>query len=86
MGEGSPSPFSNMQYRLLIDSTRGLAGSVVDIDSSDGETLRILRANGIIGEPLAQKINAPEFIKVNAPEIKKRGRPAKARDASDSAD
>ncbi len=86
MGEGKLSPFSTMQYKLLIDSIRGRAGTVVDIDDSDGETLRILKQNGIIGEPIAQKVSEPEITKVNAPEVKKRGRPPKARDASDTAD
>jgi hypothetical protein len=76
-----------MIYTLLIDSTRGRAGQVVDIDSSEAETIAILTRNGIIGQPVqAQKVSAPEITKVNAPEIKKRGRPAKAHDASDTAD
>lgn len=74
-----------MQYKLLIDSIRGRAGTVVDIDDSDGETLRILKQNGIIGEP-ATKVQGPEIVKVDGPEVKKRGRPAKAQDASDTAD
>ena len=86
MGEGKPSPFLSMQYKLLIDSIRGLAGTVVDIDPADGETLRILRANGIIGEPIAPKASEPEITKVDAPMIRKRGRPAKVHDASDYAD
>ena len=74
-----------MQYTLLIDSIRGRAGAVVDIDYSDGETLRILKQNGIIGEPVT-KVQVPEVVKVDGPEVKKRGRPAKAQDASDTAD
>jgi topoisomerase IA-like protein len=74
-----------MIYTLLIDSTRGRAGQVVDIDPTDGETIAILTRNGIIG-PAVQKVNAPEITKVDAPEIKKRGRPAKAHNASDTAD
>lgn len=85
LGEGKLSPFSHMQYKLLIDSIRGLTGTIVEIDDSDDETLRILKANGIIGEPL-QKVSGPEITKVNVPEVKKRGRPAKAQDASDTAD
>jgi hypothetical protein len=76
-----------MQYTLLIDSTRGRAGQVVDIDPTDGETIAILTRNGIIGQAAqAQKVSAPEITKVTAPEVKKRGRPAKAQDASDTAD
>lgn len=76
-----------MQYTLLIDSTRGRTGQVVNIDPSESETIAILTRNGIIGQPKqAQKVNAPEIIKVIAPEVKKRGRPAKAQDASDTAD
>lgn len=85
LGEGKLSPFSTMQYKLLIDSIRGRAGVVVDIDDSDGETLRILKQNGIIGEPV-NKVQGPEVVKVDGPEVKKRGRPAKAQDASDTAD
>jgi hypothetical protein len=76
-----------MIYTLLIDSTRGRAGQVVAIDPSECETIAILTRNGIIGQAAqAQKVNAPEITKVNAPEIKKRGRPAKAHNASDTAD
>lgn len=76
-----------MQYTLLIDSTRGRTGQVVDIDPTDGETIAILTRNGIIGQPKqAQKVSAPEITKVTAPEVKKRGRPAKVQDASDTAD
>jgi hypothetical protein len=71
-----------MKYKLLIDSTRGLTGQVVEIDPSEAETLAILRRNGIIGEPLndvVQKVAAPEIVKVSAPEeTKRRGRPPKA--------
>jgi hypothetical protein len=74
-----------MQYTLLIDSIRGRAGSVVDLDPSDGETIRILTMNGIIADPV-QKVTAPDVVKVDGPEVKKRGRPAKAQNASDSAD
>jgi hypothetical protein len=68
-----------MIYTLLIDSTRGRAGQVVDIDPSEGETIAILTRNGIIA-PVAQsqKVSAPEITKVAEPEVKKRGRPAKA--------
>lgn len=88
-----------MKYTLLIDSIRGLAGSVVEIDDSEGETLRILRMNGIIAGQSSRtetvsdlmgnvetKVIGPDITKVDAPEIKKRGRPAKVRDASDTAD
>jgi hypothetical protein len=74
-----------MLYTLLIDSTRGPAGQVVDIDPSEAETIAILTRNGIIGETVqAQKVSAPEITKVTAPEVKKRK--AKAHDASDTAD
>jgi hypothetical protein len=76
-----------MLYTLLIDSTRGPAGQVVDIDPSEADTIAILTRNGIIGQPVqAQKVSAPEITKVTAPEVKKRGRTAKAHDASDTAD
>jgi hypothetical protein len=76
-----------MLYTLLIDSTRGPAGQVVDIHPTDGETIAILTRNGIIGQPVhAQKVSAPEITKVTAPEVKKRGRTAKAHNASDTAD
>lgn len=72
-----------MRYKLLIDSTRGPAGAVVDIDPSEAETIAILTRNGIIGAPFTER--APDVLKVIAPtEIKKRGRPAK--NASDTAD
>jgi hypothetical protein len=59
----------------------------VDIDPSEADTIGILTRNGIIGQPVhAQKVSAPEITKVTAPEVKKRGRTAKAHNASDTAD
>ena len=70
-----------MKYKLLIDSIRGAAGFVVDIDPGESETIAILTRNGIIGHPLTER--EPEIKKVTEPEVKKRGRP---RNASNSAD
>lgn len=82
MGRASALPFLPMKYKLLIDSMRGRAGEVVEIDPAEAETLSILRRNGIIGEPV--RANEPTITKVDAPtEVKRRGRPP--RDASDSA-
>lgn len=75
-----------MQFKLLIDSIRGRAGEVVEIDPAEAETLSILRRNGIIGEPL--KANEPDITKVTGPEVTKprRGRPPKDANASDATD
>ena len=75
-----------MKYKLLIDSIRGRAGEVVEIDPSEAETLAILRRNGIIGEPV--RANEPTITKVTEPEVTKprRGRPPKDANASDTAD
>ncbi len=75
-----------MQFKLLIDSIRGRAGEVVEIDPAEAETLAILRRNGIIGEPL--KAHEPEITKVTEPEVTKprRGRPPKDANASDATD
>lgn len=59
-----------MKYQLKIHSMRGPAGAIVDINEQDGETIRILTRNGIIGAPLQEQ--APEVKKVTAPEVKKR--------------
>jgi hypothetical protein len=81
-GEGETSPLFSMRYKLLIDSTRGPAGSVVDIPEGESETIAILTRNGIIGAPFVER--GPEVLKVVAPtEIKRRGRPPK--NASDTA-
>lgn len=73
-----------MQYKLLIDSIRGRAGEVVEIDPSEAETLAILRRNGIIGEPV--RVNEPQITKVTEPEVTKprRGRPPKDADAGNA--
>lgn len=73
-----------MQYKLLIDSIRGRAGEVVEIDPTEAETLAILRRNGIIGEPL--KATEPTITKVTEPEVTKprRGRPPKDADAGNA--
>lgn len=73
-----------MQFKLLIDSIRGRAGEVVEIDPTEAETLAILRRNGIIGEPLTA--NGPEITKVTGPEVTKprRGRPPKDADAGNA--
>jgi hypothetical protein len=74
-----------MKYKLLIDSTRGKAGEVVEIPEGECETIAILTRNGIIGSPIVEhKVTQPEVTKVIEPEVKKRGRPAK--NASDTAD
>jgi hypothetical protein len=79
-----------MRYKLLIDSTRGRAGHIVEIDPSEAETLAILQRNGVIGEPfddVVQKVSSPEIVKVVGPDIvKRRGRPRKADNASDTQD
>lgn len=75
-----------MHYTLKINSIRGLAGSVVELDA---ETARQLAVNGIVDlqEPQEAPKHAvkrgPDVVKVQAPEIVKRrpGRPRKA-DAS----
>ena len=63
-----------MKYQLKIDSMRGPAGAIVDIDEQQGETIRILTANGIIGAPVQEQ--QPQETKVTGPEVKKRGRHA----------
>ena len=80
-GRASALPFSAMKYTLLIDSIRGPAGAVVEIDPSDGETIAILTRNGIIGAPRQER--GPEVVKVDAPEVKKRGRPRNASNAAE---
>ena len=73
-----------MQFKLLIDSIRGRAGEVVEIDPAEAETLAILRRNGIIGEPV--RANEPQITKVTEPEVTKprRGRPPKDADAGNA--
>lgn len=73
-----------MQFKLLIDSIRGRAGEVVEIDPAEAETLAILRRNGIIGEPV--RVNEPQITKVTEPEVTKprRGRPPKDADAGNA--
>ena len=73
-----------MQFKLLIDSIRGRAGEVVEIDPFEAETLAILRRNGIIGDPV--RVNEPQITKVTEPEVTKprRGRPPKDANASDA--
>ena len=73
-----------MQFKLLIDSIRGRAGEVVEIDPAEAETLAILRRNGIIGEPV--RVNEPQITKVIEPEVTKprRGRPPKDADAGNA--
>ena len=75
-----------MQFKLLIDSIRGRAGEVVEIDPAEAETLAILRRNGIIGEPV--RVNEPQITKVTEPEVTKprRGRPPKDADAGNATD
>ena len=68
-GQNAPPLTDAMKYQLKIDSMRGPAGAIVDIDEQQGETIRILTANGIIGAPIQ---DGPEVKKVTAPEIKKR--------------
>lgn len=73
-----------MQFKLLIDSIRGRAGEVVEIDPAEAETLAILRRNGIIGDPV--RVNEPQITKVTEPEVTKprRGRPPKDADAGNA--
>lgn len=63
-----------MKYQLKIHSMRGPAGAIVDLNEQDGETIRILTRNGIIGAPLQEQ--RPQETKVTGPEVKKRGRHA----------
>jgi hypothetical protein len=67
------------QYRLLKNSTRGPAGSWVDVDA---ETARQLAVNGIIdlANPAGPQQRGPEVLK------KRPGRPRKATSASNAAE
>jgi hypothetical protein len=80
-----------MKYKLLIDSTRGRAGTFVDLHEGEGETIAILTRNKIIGEPEpegddaqdSQKVDEPKVTKVTSPaEVKTRGRPKNASNAA----
>lgn len=89
-----------MQYQLLKNSISGRKGAWIDVEGNDARQLAAVGLIDL-GEPVAvqvrmvdlmgnesieTKIVGPEVTKVDAPEIKKRGRPAKAKDASDTAD
>jgi len=78
----------------------GPKGAWIEVDGNDARQLAAVGIIDL-GEPVAvqvrtmdlmgneateTKIVGPDITKVNAPEIKKRGRPAKAKDASDTAD
>jgi hypothetical protein len=78
-----------MKYKLLIDSTRGRAGTFVYLHEGEGETIAILTRNKIIGEPEgdnaqdSQKVDEPKVTKVTSPaEVKTRGRPKNASNAA----
>jgi len=78
----------------------GPKGAWIEVDGNDarqlaavgiidlGEPVAVqVRTMDLMGnESIETKIVGPDITKVNAPEIKKRGRPAKAKDASDTAD
>ena len=57
-------------YKLLKNSTRGRKGEVVELN---GDVVRQLKANGIIGEAVsvARPAQEPEVRKVVEPEVKK---------------
>lgn len=56
-----------MKYRLLKNSTRGRKGEVIELQ---GDVVRQLQANGIIGEP-EQPMREPEVKKVVEPKVTK---------------
>lgn len=55
-----------MRYRLLKNSTRGKRGEIVELQ---GDVVRQLQQNGIIGEAIARE---PEVKKVVKPTVTKR--------------
>ena len=75
-GGGNPSLIRMKQYTLLINSTTGREGQVVEIED---ELARQLAVNGIVdlAEPdRTVKTIGPEVVKVTGPtETKRRGRP-----------
>ena len=89
-----------MQYKLLKNSLSGPKGAWIDVEGNDarqlaavgiiklGEPVAVqVRTVDLMGnEAIETKIIGPEETKVDAPEVKKRGRPAKDTDASDTAD
>jgi hypothetical protein len=63
------------RYKLLKNSTRGRKGQIVELQ---GDVVRQLQANGIIGEP-EQPMREPEVKKVVEPkETKGKKRASKA--------
>lgn len=56
-----------MKYKLLKNSTRGRKGQIVELE---GDIVRQLRANGIIGDP-EQAIRGAEVKKVVEPKVTK---------------
>ena len=89
-----------MQYKLLKNSMSGPKGAWIEVDGNDARQLAAVGIIDL-GEPVAvqvrtldlmgneateTKIIGPEVTKVDGPQVKKRGRPAKVRDASDTAD
>lgn len=58
-----------MKYRLLKNSTRGRKGEIVELQ---GDIVRQLQANGIIGDPLKEVNREPEVKKVVEPTVTKR--------------
>jgi hypothetical protein len=89
-----------MQYKLLKNSISGRKGTWIDVDGNDARQLAAVglidlgehvsvqvRTMDLMGnEATETKIIGPEVTKVDGPQVKKRGRPAKVRDASDTAD
>ena len=58
-----------MKYKLLKNSTRGRKGEIVELE---GDVVRQLQVNGIIGDPLKAVNREPEIKKVVEPTVTKR--------------
>lgn len=90
-----------MQYKLLKNSLSGRKGQMVELDDKTAKAMDrvgLIRMDAPVvvtrqsfdmtGAAVVEtKVIGPEIVKVEEPEVKKRrGRPKKADDASDTAD
>lgn len=75
------------RYTLLMNCHLGRKGTVIEADDN---LARQLAVNNVIiypaQAPKSTKDNGPDITKVIKPEVKKRGRPAKVQDASNTPD
>lgn len=90
-----------MQYKLLKNSLSGRKGTMIEADARLARQLAAVglialdepvtvqrQSFDMTGRAVTEtKVVGPDVVKVDEPEVKKRrGRPPKARDASDTAD